>query len=67
MSPLLLSLPSKVNWGCYESKKIKQQVRETRDKILNPIERRPQYDSDNDVIGQAVKHFYDEFKKRRIL
>ena len=34
---------------------------------MNPIERRPQYDSDDDVIIQAVQQFYDELKKRKIL
>lgn len=48
-------------------KKTKQQVREIRNKIVNPIERRPQYDSDYDVISQAVQQFYDELKKRKIL
>jgi hypothetical protein len=47
--------------------KTKQQVREIRNKIMNPIERRPQYDSDDDVISQAVQRFYDELKKRKIL
>jgi hypothetical protein len=48
--------------------KTKQQVREIRNKIMNPIERRPQYDSDDDdVISQAVQQFYDELKKRKIL
>ena len=49
--------------GHYE-KKTKQQVREIRNKIVNPIERRPQYDSDDDVISQAVQQFYDELKKK---
>ena len=48
-------------------KKTKQQVREIRNKIMDPIERRPQYDSDDDVIIQAVQQFYDELKKRKIL
>ena len=47
--------------------KTKQQVREIRSKIINPVERRPQYDSDDDVVSQAVQQFYDELKKRKIL
>ncbi len=47
--------------------KTKQQVREIRNKIMNPIERRLQYDSGDDVISQAVQQFYDELKKRKIL
>lgn len=49
------------------NQKTKQQVREIRNKIMNPIERRPQYDSDDDVIIQAVQQFYDELKKRKML
>jgi hypothetical protein len=49
------------------NQKTKQQVREIRNKIMNPIERSPQYDSDDDVISQAVQQFYDELKKRKIL
>jgi hypothetical protein len=47
--------------------KTKQQVREIRCKIMNPIERLPLYDSDDAVISQAVQQFYDELKKRKIL
>ena len=47
--------------------KTRQQVREIRSKIMNQIERRPQYDSDDDVVSQAVQQFYDELKKRKIL
>ena len=49
------------------NQKTKHQVREIRNKIMNPIERRPQYDSDDDVISQAVQLLYDELKKRKIL
>ena len=49
------------------NQKTKQQVREIRNKIMNPIERCPQYDSDDDVVSQAVQQFYDELKKRKIL
>jgi len=66
MFPHLLSLTLKVNWGHYDSKN-KHQVREIRNKIMNLIERRPQYDSDDDAISQAVQQFYDELKKRKIL
>ena len=49
------------------NQKTKQQVCEIRNKIVNPIERCPQYDSDDDAISQAVQQFYDELKKRKIL
>jgi len=49
------------------NQKTKQQVREIRKKIVNPIERRPHYDSDDEVISYAVQQFYDELKKRKIL
>lgn len=45
----------------------KQQVREIRNKIINQVERRPQYDSDDEVISHAVQQFYEDLKKRRIL
>ena len=35
--------------------------------VMNQIERRPQYDSDDDVIARAVQQFYDELKNRQIL
>ena len=47
--------------------KTKQQVREIRSKVMNQIERRPLYDSDDDVVSRAVQQFYDELKKRKIL
>lgn len=49
------------------NQKTKQQVREIRSKIFNQVERRPQYDSDDDVITHAVQQFYEDLKKRRIL
>jgi hypothetical protein len=49
------------------NQKTKQQVREIRNKIINQIQRRPQYDSDDDVIIHAVQQFYEDLKKRRIL
>ena len=62
----LLSLLLKANWGLYESK-TKQQVREIRNKIINQVERRSQYDSDDEVIAHAVQQFYEDLKQRRIL
>lgn len=49
------------------NQKTRQQVREIRNKVMNQIERRPQYDSDDDVIARAVQQFYDELKNRQML
>ena len=49
------------------NQKTKQQVREIRNKIIKQVERRPQYDSDDEVITHAVQQFYEDLKQRRIL
>ena len=49
------------------NQKTKQQVREIRNKSINQVERRSQYDSDDEVIARAVQQFYEDLKQRRIL